>query len=346
MVSSNMLLALPIVVLQILGVDATFEHVVFPRDNAPEAFQDHLLDGPGVILRAVPAACGYALDALDYCSSISPGFLSMAPSRQAPCLCYSSTAWIPSAFDGAVSTCADYAMTADPQDYSAIAPLKGFCSNVGNVRPASTPATATATRASSASGASGAPATTAISSAFAAQPSVSPSYCSSVSPGFLIMPSSDQRHCLCYSASSFNPSFFDNAVQTYADYAQTADPADYSDIAALEGFCSSVGDVLQNANIAAPTTRNSGSTTALAGGPQTGNTAPGSKTAASSSSAASTPSVTGGNGVGGGGAVTVTATSPAPAPATTSKTSSASGMTLNWALGMSSVIVSIFFFLR
>ncbi|TVY54608.1 hypothetical protein LCER1_G004332 [Lachnellula cervina] len=318
MVSSSMLLALPIVVLQILGVDATFEHVAFPRDNAPEAFQDHLLDGTGVIPRAVPAACGYALDALDYCSSVSPGFLSMAPSRQAPCLCYSSTAWIPSAFDGAVSTCAEYAMTADPQDYSAIAPLKGFCSSIGNVRPASTPATVTATRASpaSASGASRAPTTTAISSAFiTAAPSSSSSrrtslnpgcstlsfalsYCSSASPGFLSMSSSAQAPCLCYSTSSFNPGFFDNAVHTCADYAQTADPADYTDIAALEGFCSSVGDVLQHTNTAAPTTRNSGSTTALTGGPQTGNTAPGSK------AAASTPSVTGGNGGGGGGAVT------------------------------------------
>ncbi|TVY94238.1 hypothetical protein LAWI1_G000761 [Lachnellula willkommii] len=161
-----------------------------------------------------------------------------------------------------------------------VAPLKGFCSSVRNLRPASTPATATATRASSS--ASGAPATTAISSAFVpSAPSSSSrrtsrnpgcstlsfalSYCSSVSPGFLTMSPSDQAPCLCYSASSFNPSFFDNAVQTCADYAQTADPADYRDIAALEGFCSSVGDVLQNANTAAPTTRNSGSTTALTG---------------------------------------------------------------------------------
>ncbi|TVY45192.1 hypothetical protein LOCC1_G004587 [Lachnellula occidentalis] len=299
-----MLLALPIAVLQILGVNATFEHVVFPRDNAPEAFQDHMLDGTGVIPRAVPEACFYALDGLDYCTSISPGYLSMAPSRQAPCLCYSSTLWIPSAFDGAVSTCADYAMTANWDLNSAIAPLQGFCSSIGNIIPASTPAATT--RASSASGVSRASATTAISSAFITSApssyrrtsrnpgcstvSFALSFCSSVSPGFLSMSSTDQAPCLCYSTSSFNPGFFDNAVQTCADYAQTADPADYSDIAALDGFCSSVGDVWVNTNTMAPTTRDSGSTTALTGGPQTGN------------AAASTPSATGGNG--GGRAVT------------------------------------------
>jgi hypothetical protein len=132
-----MFFALPVfVLLQILGVNASFEDVVFPRSEEFLAFQDS--EDTGLAARAVPAACTFALDAIDYCSSVSPGFLSMAPSRQAPCLCYSSTAWVPTIFDGAVSTCASYARTADPADYSAISGLQGFCSSVGNVKPAST----------------------------------------------------------------------------------------------------------------------------------------------------------------------------------------------------------------
>jgi hypothetical protein len=105
MAFSKILLALPIFVLQILGVGASFEDVVFPRDaELPLAFQDNFQDAADIVPRAAPAACSYALDALEYCSSVSPGFLSMAVSKQAPCLCYSALSWDPGFFDNAVQT--------------------------------------------------------------------------------------------------------------------------------------------------------------------------------------------------------------------------------------------------
>lgn len=266
------------VLVQVLGAMASFEDVIFPRSpNSPLAFQDAAEINP----RAVPQACSYALDALDYCASVSPGFLAMVPSRQAPCLCYSSTVWVPSIFDGAVSTCASYAKTADPVDYSAIADLQGFCSAVGNVAPANTIATTTRPAASSvAVVASSTPiaasslrsavasATPVVTPAPTAKPSSSTnpgcstvfaaiSYCSSVSPGFLDFPESKQAPCLCYSSASWDPGFFDNAVQTCANYAQTADTSDFTDIQALEDFCTSVGDVLHN-SVAASQTGGSG----------------------------------------------------------------------------------------
>ena len=94
-------------------------------------------------LTAVPAACSLVTDAISFCESVSPGFLSLNPTSQAPCLCYSSTSWNPEHFDGAVATCAS-ALSAqgDLAGYSTAELLAGFCTSVGNV---GNPTTATAT---------------------------------------------------------------------------------------------------------------------------------------------------------------------------------------------------------
>lgn len=77
--------------------------------------------------------CSWLGVAISYCNSVSPGFTTYDPTSQAPCLCYSSTAWAPNSFDGPVLTCANYVSTAAPQSLSIITPFEGFCSSVGNV---------------------------------------------------------------------------------------------------------------------------------------------------------------------------------------------------------------------
>lgn len=348
MTSAKMFFALPVLVLlQVLGVNASFGDVVFPRSEEFLAWQDS--EDTGLAARAAPAACSFFFDAIEFCSSVSPGWISMAPSRQATCLCYSSTSWAPTLFDGAASTCASYAKTADPADYSVISELQGFCSSVGNVKPASISVSTTRLSASSAFqstsvGSASSPLITSApkTSSTTLNPGCSTvdfalSYCSSVSPGFLSMDVSEQAPCLCYSSSSFNPAFFDSAVQTCANYVSTAAPDLYTDISALEKFCSSAGDVLHASSIGVPsgspvTNSAKGSSTPLTGNGN-GNT-PGAVPAPSTAPA------TAGN----GGPVTVTAGGGA-ATASPTRTSGASELMVNWALGMGSVAFAMVVFL-
>lgn len=79
------------------------------------------------------SACSYVDFALSFCNSATPGFSTMDVSKQAPCLCYSSTKWSPNGFDGPVKTCADYVLTADPSIYSDFTSVEGFCSSIGDV---------------------------------------------------------------------------------------------------------------------------------------------------------------------------------------------------------------------
>lgn len=57
------------------------------------------------------------------------------------------------------------------------------------------------------------------------------------------MDASLQAPCLCYSSTKWSPNGFDGPVQTCADFVSTAEPSAYPTFAAVEGFCSSVGDV-------------------------------------------------------------------------------------------------------
>jgi hypothetical protein len=210
----------------------------------------------GILGARVPAvtpageiACEYVLGAISFCESVSPGFTTLAPSMQAPCLCYSSTVWDPNPFDDYVLTCAAYASTAVPAEYSALVELEGFCSSVGNVltQPASVAAQTTPPPSQSTAGnLDSNPGCSLVSFAL--------SYCISASPGFTTLVPSLQAPCLCYSSTSWDPSVFDNAVATCAEYVSTAIPSDYSVFSALEGFCTSVGNVLATTTAATPTT--------------------------------------------------------------------------------------------
>lgn len=78
------------------------------------------------------AQCQLVSTALSICNSVTPGFNTMQPTKQARCLCYAQTTFIPNLFDIAVQTCADFASSAVPDAYSAIYGLEGFCRRNGN----------------------------------------------------------------------------------------------------------------------------------------------------------------------------------------------------------------------
>jgi len=218
-------------------------------------------------------------DGAFYCSAIGElfsiceiGTVSQASTDAAGCLCYSSSSWAPQIFDEAVSSCAVYAETAIPQAYTLVSDFEGFCTAVGDYQASPSPAARTTTpiapvttapvvgvttspeptpiattpvilpaASSSAAAASGSvdifsnPACSFLSYAF--------SFCNSATPGFSTMDASLQAPCLCYSSTKWSPNGFDGPVQTCADFVSTAEPSAYPTFAAVEGFCSSVGDV-------------------------------------------------------------------------------------------------------
>ncbi|TAQ85432.1 hypothetical protein B7494_g6255 [Chlorociboria aeruginascens] len=180
-------------------------------------------------------SCRLIGEALAICASLSPGFTTFPPTSQAPCLCYSSTVWNPTLFDNAVETCADYASTAVPSAYGAIANLEGFCSIVGDIKhPASISANTTAN--------------TDCHLVNSLIESCAQSY-----SGFTSMNASDQASCLCYvSSTSWCPTSFDNAVTSCATFATTAAPQVYSAISGFSGFCGSIGGVMSVTTSDAP----------------------------------------------------------------------------------------------
>jgi hypothetical protein len=227
-------------IFQALGVYASFQDGIIPRN--PQAA------GAG------PDACSSVDYAISFCSSAIPGFATADNADLANCFCYSSTVWVPNAFDGAVATCAQYAATALPASaYSDIADLEGLCSSLGPIDGGGSPATVSATTTpdlvpattTSASDVTPAPASVDIfTNPACSTVGYALSYCNSVSPGFTTMDPSSQAPCLCYSSTVWNPSAFDGAVLTCAEYVSSVAPSSLSDITFLDGFCTSVGNVL------------------------------------------------------------------------------------------------------
>lgn len=210
----------------------------------------------------------------DACSSEVPGFDSMGATGQASCLCYSSTSWLADAFDEAIDTCASYARTALPDEYSALEVFSGFCTSVGDFinSPNGAVASTTVNRPAASSTASSlavsttparttsfsSPVPTSTGADVFTNPACSfvsyaLSFCNSATPGFSTLGVTSQAPCLCYSSTSWAPNSFDGAVQTCADFVKTAEPTAYSDIAGIEGYCSSIGDIYKNGNSATAT---------------------------------------------------------------------------------------------
>ncbi|CAG8978583.1 hypothetical protein HYALB_00011731 [Hymenoscyphus albidus] len=176
-------------------------------------------------------------EALAICGSLTSNFKDLDPSSQAHCLCYSSTAWAPSLFDSAVKSCAAFASESATSAYSALANIEGFCTGIGDVaRPASNVATTTWALATTT------PAV--VLSACGAMRSLEGG-CAVASPGFAMMDNWAKARCLCYSpAGSWAPAVFDDAVDACNRVARTAAPGTFATVAAWEGFCGNMGDVI------------------------------------------------------------------------------------------------------
>lgn len=244
------------------------------------SFQDEIEIAPR---GASPLACDLVISAIDFCASVSPGYVSLPRSRQAPCLCYSSTSWLPSIFDNAVQTCVNYAQTAYPVDFPTFSSLEGFCSKIGDVLPTSTLVTTTSVKGTGGAATPTAPLTTpkttskatfsptaAIkNTASATDPFLTNtacaivdyalSNCESATPGFATLSASQMAPCLCYSGTKWNPTGFDSPASTCAEYIKTADPSDYSLISPLASFCTRVGDVGRSGGGGSSTVSGSGS---------------------------------------------------------------------------------------
>ncbi|KAH8681455.1 hypothetical protein BX600DRAFT_429390 [Xylariales sp. PMI_506] len=86
----------------------------------------------------VPAACSTVLSILSFCADGDTAFLELPIQTQAECYCYLSDTiahtitWAPDLFDGYGSQCAQWAKTADPTDYSALAVYGTVCSALGD----------------------------------------------------------------------------------------------------------------------------------------------------------------------------------------------------------------------
>jgi hypothetical protein len=75
------------------------------------------------------------------------------------------------------------------------------------------------------------------------------SSCSVATASFFDQPFSVAATCLCYSGSSYQPTIYDNAIETCLQYLSTASPPLYTSLAAggnTDSPCSSVGNVRTN----------------------------------------------------------------------------------------------------
>lgn len=80
------------------------------------------------------SACNLVNSLIEACTSLTPGFATMPATNQASCLCYVTTStWAPTLFDNAVSTCMEFAKTAETSVYPIVQTLEGFCGGVGNI---------------------------------------------------------------------------------------------------------------------------------------------------------------------------------------------------------------------
>ena len=85
-------------------------------------------------------ACDLYIDILSICNYSTPGLITFTDfSSEAPCLCYSSSSWAPSIYDGYLGTCISYLSASNPAEYSSVTfaaggpPVTTPCEKVGDV---------------------------------------------------------------------------------------------------------------------------------------------------------------------------------------------------------------------
>jgi hypothetical protein len=222
---------------------------------------------------SAPAACNDLASAVSVCNDYYPDLGDQPSTVQAECLCYDGTTWIPNVFDGWVATCASWARTDDPTEYTVVNSWAGLCTSVGDIYQTPNPSS-TATIITSTPSPTKTP-HIAASPTITAAPTASVDitvnagcsfvsyaldFCSSAGSTL----SADEVYCLCYSSTAWDPYPFDNAIATCANFVKTADPADYPIITSMESFCAIAGPLTLSAaptaSIAEPLTSNAAPT--------------------------------------------------------------------------------------
>ncbi|KAF5872128.1 uncharacterized protein Bfra_009158 [Botrytis fragariae] len=213
--------------------------------NSMRPRNDLTTTAPASVLQQNPG-CALVSSTLFKCESISPGFTSLVPSAQAQCLCYDSSKWIPTIFDKAVQTCADFASTAVPSAYPAFVNLEGFCGNIGNIMTTMGPATiATIAPITTHESSITTPIIHSVILACYTASSLIQS-CVGLIPGFMTLGPSQQASCLCYaSVTSWIPKSFDNAIETCSQFAQSESGVAglISIVDMFNSVCESMGDI-------------------------------------------------------------------------------------------------------
>jgi ribosomal protein S18 len=228
-----------------------------------------------------------AANLITSCEAATVSWDYLSGPKQASCICYSGSSWVPNNFDSAVLACANYALTADPTDYSSIAALESFCTKQGDVvgggsAPKTTPAattTAPTTAGSTSQTTTKASAVTTGPITACSSVDAAISSCEAATAGWIDLSGSQQASCICYSGTSWAPGNFDGAVLTCANYISTAVPTNYADISSLQNFCTKKGNVRASGT---------GSVVVVTGSPATPSVGSSSSAAKSSTSVAPT----------------------------------------------------------
>ncbi len=243
----------PAMACKILSLCLMMQAFIVHADRSPQTIQRRQVLNPS-------EACDLMTNKIAFCAVSSSGFYNLPPKSQASCLCYSifgtTTLWAPDMFDGAVFTCEVYSTFSDPPVFGTIDITESFCANAGNVLGQSTlPATIPLTVPTY-------PTTiqTVTTSVvpMTAGPIMGMTYppcatvaslvasCISATASFEDLNGGHQGLCLCWSAGVMIPDLFDVPMLSCANYLQTANPSFYSNVSALEGFCTNWNGVVQS----------------------------------------------------------------------------------------------------
>jgi hypothetical protein len=226
------------------------------QPSSTSSAQTNTISAPAQLLNQDPACC-LVSSAIELCTSLTPYFMALPQMSQAECLCFSSTQYKPGLFDGAVSSCAQYASTAVAAAWNALNDLEGFCTRASPyLFPTSTSVLSAY-----------APSTSTLSAyvpppAIVTQPpptmtetQVENQQCCSIvqniifgcvnqTPGFLTLSGSNQASCLCSSTLTVGSETgigFDNAAKGCLSALSTGGSATLS--VALRSFLGGDGGV-------------------------------------------------------------------------------------------------------
>jgi len=179
-------------------------------------------------------SCVPWLSLVESCTAATPSFESLPFSVRASCLCYSSSLWQPSVYDGALDTCLAYLATASPTYYSSIGggtaptdPCRLAGDVIATASTGSYPASPSPTMTTGASITS--PSQPVISGACLSADLILAS-CALATSSFTNLPFTVEASCLCYTSGTYAPSVYDGYWAACLGFYSTASPVYYSSL--------------------------------------------------------------------------------------------------------------------